>query len=326
MKTARYQLIRLCGERDVPATEHIEFFKKLSSFDLEAERESYAEQIIAYVDKNYPFMPMEQFLQETEETPDWKRFRSRLRYYWEDVPSMITDAVRLGMHHIVKAAAPHCFFDNEEFQKECLSLAPDEATRQALICPISIHQRAEYMKYPFACYYNQISHKGDLKTLHCQLIAIPQSLQRELWQTFLKHYVHTTEQELHQFMTGRTNKPSSFKQQIIVSRYNYFLFCLGYERTDSGFVQKPIPEYWLTSEEEQTRANDAERIHAGLTGLSVLMPQLGWTVIRNRVCNYLGCTGYEYLESAHRSEKTRFRQLEKARCMRKRPNRSKQKS
>ena len=292
----RIELLNLSMKRRVPLDTFMEWLEILRSLGNDDAKDAYAEKMLAYVEQNYPVIPVEQILKEADEAQDWENFRYDVRLYWDDIPSMLPDAVRIGAHHLVAEIAPHCLFNNWELQTEYLSLAPDKATRKALTDHVMIGRDSEYEKYPFSCVYNQIHHKLDLKTISCNVLSMQEGLQEKVWRRFLQQAMHKSTEGFFRLMTHQEIIDSQPMYIRTPEGYEHFLFDMGYEMTPTGFVQRALPDYWINSEYSQIWSTEAERTNAGLVGMLVLLRDLGWEVIEDRIINHFGCTGYSYLK------------------------------
>lgn len=296
LENSRFKLARIRFERNVPYDTFMSWIDKLNSLNTDSERDEYAVQMVEYVDKHYPLMPKEEFLQNMEKSGDWENLRHRMRIYWHDLRSMFMDAVRLGMSRIVEETAPHCLFDKADLQDTCLQIAPNEATRIALKNRVIINKDSEYEHYPFCCVYNERCYKYQYKLIDFRLLSMPDDLQEKLWYDFLRKFVGGTETEFFRYLNNIGETWDIAQDAPHPMRCEHFLFDMGYELSSSGFIRKPIPEYWLTSEYSDIWANYTDKLQAGFTGMVVMMKELGWNVVDDRVCNYFGNTGYTYLK------------------------------
>ena len=278
---------RLCHERHVPSKLSTQWMVECVENYPRSEREAYYSKRIAEIERDWPFIPMEQYLASIEESKDWDdlfRYRS---VYWQDVPSMLADAVKTRSLHTIRQLALHCLFENDKLKEEMLALAPDQRTKKALMYPPRLKEEAYYKQYPFCIKEHGVTDIYHLNIRKHNLVAItlPQDMQPVLLASLMKKGRYANEQHLVRQL--KKNYPFMLEHRI---------FTLGYHLQNDQLVRQPIPECWLTNESmSECNFPDDELIEMGLSGLLAETIHSGCKRKFDGVKNRFGITGYWYL-------------------------------
>lgn len=278
---------RLCHERHVPSKLSTQWMVECVENYPRSEHEAYYAKRIAEIERDWPFIPMEQYLASIEESKDWDdlfRYRS---VYWKDVPSMLADAVKTRSLHTIRQLALHCLFENDALRAEMLALAPDQRTKKALMYPPRLKEESHYKQYPFCIKEHGVTGIYHLNIQKRNLVSItlPQDVQSVLIESLMKKGHYANEQQL----ARELNKDYPFMLE-------HRIFTLGYHLKNDQLVRKPIPECWLTDESmSECNFSEDELIQMGLSGLLAETIHSGRKCKFDGVKNRFGVTGYWYL-------------------------------
>ncbi|MBQ4580773.1 MAG: hypothetical protein IJA83_08960 [Clostridia bacterium] len=279
--------LRLCHERHVPANLSLQWEVEFSENYPRSEHTRYFTQRIQEIERDWPFIPMEQYLASIEESKDWEDLLRHRSVYWNDVPSMLADAVKTRSLHTVRQLALHCLFANQTLREEMLALAPDQRTRKALFYPPRLKPEEHYKQYPFCIkensivgiYHRHISHN------HLEIVQFPSDVQPVLLNSLMSKSKYKDENQL-----------------VSALNYNfpwmleYRIFTLGYHLEGEHLIQKNIPECWITDDSmSDTDIPDAELIQMGISGILAETIQSGRKYKFDGINNRFGITGYWYL-------------------------------
>ena len=278
---------RLCRERHVPSDLSMQWEVDFTKNYPRTERERYFTQRIQEIERDWPFIPMEQYLASIEESKDWDDLRNHRSVYWSDVPAMLADAVKTCSRHTVRQIALHCLFQNDKLRDDMLALAPDQRTRKALLYPPKLKTEEYYKHFPFCIKENGIVGicYRSITNYHHEIIQLPSDIQPVLLNSLIKKRKYTNESQL----VSALNYDISWMLK-------HRIFALGYHLEGEHLVQKDIPECWLTNPYmNDTDIPDTELIEMGISGI------LAETILSGKKCkfdginNIFGVTGYWYL-------------------------------
>lgn len=281
------RFMRLCSERHVPSNLFVQWMDEYALHTPQSEHETYLNKKIEEIERDWPYIPVEQYLASIEESKDWDDLFRHRTVYWDDVPSMLADAVRTRSLHTIRQLALHCLFENYALRDEMLALAPDQRTKKALLYPPRLKEEEHYKQYPFCIKEHGIVgiHHLNVQEAQVTAISLPQNIQSVLFENLMKKAKCATVQQLTEQI--RRDYPHFIGHRI---------FTLGYHVKNDSLVRKDIPECWLTDEcMNDCDFPDDEKIQMGLSGL------LTETIRSSRKCkfdgvkNRFGVTGYWYL-------------------------------
>lgn len=289
--------VQVCTERHVPMDVWAQIVLELPKNAGTAEKNDYFGRATEQVKRDWPFIPMEEYLAQIEESKDWKDLLWHRRVYWQDVPSMLADAVRTRSVQTVRQLALHCLLGNPQLKEEMLALAPDQRTRKALLYPPRVKEEKHYEQYPFCIVENGVV---DIRSIFparkkkVRIITMPPDIQERVFERFLCRNGYTVGQ-----LAGCINADRAELEEFGMkcsTRLDYILFCMGYEMADQGFISRPIPECWYQHEwAQEVDFTDDEIFEKGVLGLCAEVIHQGWKVTFEGINNCFGCTGYSYL-------------------------------
>lgn len=281
------RFMEACRERHVSWEEESRVLKEMTELTGEDARSALLTGETERIFREYAFIPMETYLASIEESKDWEDLTQHRCVYWQDVPSMLADAVRTRSVQTVRQLAIHCLFRNPQLKAEMLALAPDQRTRRALMYPPRLYDEARYLRYPFCVSANGITgiYEGNPQSYHYRLLRCPDGVQEALFAGLAKEEGYDDSAAFAD-MLGREEADGMLE---------YRLYCLGYHQTEQGLVHELIPQSWPTdidAADLQTR----ERCEEGVMGLMNEMHRQMWGLRFDGVNNRFGVTGYWYME------------------------------
>lgn len=300
------QLMRLMRERHVPDKVAMEWLRKLPALPDQKARDAYLLQLIEKVKAEYSWVPVEDFLQQIEETQDWDEFLRYRSTYWKDLPSVLRDTVRLGAANTVRQHAPHVLFDNDALLEELLSLCPDGRTREALLDRSVLKPHAVYAAYPF-CVQTHVVMDIHRKTRETpgfpKLLSCPADIQQRLFTLLKEKYAQGSEEKLAMLAArrpGREELDTEDEKETLSLRWllDLLLFGIGCHWHGQGFVMKPLPQGWEHYEfnnggEPYTQPVEAYR--QGLSWMINCISEVGLDLKFDGINDSFGTTGYYYL-------------------------------
>lgn len=280
-----FQLHMFCRGRHVPHDIMHQWDMELLKLPDRESQEKYAAEKIEYARQNYPYITADCYLAQIEQSQDWEELHSSMYVYWDDAPSLLTDAVRTGSANTVKQLALHVLFDNKKLQEELLHLAPDKNTREALLDRAGVHEEAHYRQYPFCVRANDILRRLDDNAL--TLITMPDDVQQVAFDRLVKRGTFGSKQKM--LDRVRAIRPEERGWEPV----EFALYGLGCEATDEGFVFRKLPEYW-TEGEYGKNIWKSTGCTSGLIHLMAYMYDCEFQF--DGLSNLFGYTGYRYLE------------------------------
>lgn len=286
-KQLAMHFIRLCSERHVPSRLSTQWMAEYALHTPHSDREDYLIKRIEEIERDWPYIPVEQYLASIEESKDWDDLFMHRKVYWEDVPTMLADAVRTRSLHTIRQLALHCLFENNALRDEMLALAPDQRTKKALLYPPHLKAEEHYKQYPFCIKEHGVVgiYHLNIQDAHLTAIKLPDNIQSVLFEDLMKKGKYTSEQQL--VAQIDRDYPSMLDHRI---------FVLGYHVQSDRLERKPIPECWLTDERmNDCNFSDEELVRMGLSGLLAETIQSGRKCKFDGVKNRFGVTGYWYL-------------------------------
>ena len=285
----------ICTERHVPTDVWAQIALNLPKNVNAAERHDYFIREIERIKRDWPFIPMEDYLAQIEETKNWNDLRRYACVYWQDVPSMLADAVRTRSVETVRQLALHCLFRDPLLKEEMLALAPDQRTRKALLCPPRVKAEEIYRQYPLCIAENRcmnIHGRFLPRERNVRVINLPDDIQERLFERFKIIKGFQTNEQLFKAILDEKNEGD----WRVYPQLNNRLFRMGYQTAGGDVVRVSMPECWLTHETmKDIQFSQDEIVETGILGLVHEADYLGWTLKFDGVNNCFGYTGYTYL-------------------------------
>lgn len=246
---------------------------------------------------SYPYVTSELFLKRIHESEDWEHLSSTKSCYWQDVPSLLMDAAKLGFSNVVAQLAPHYLFQTP-FLQEIFTLTRDPGTRQVIFSVLNFRNDGLYRRYPFCVAMNQIeSIRMDIYTNHHYFLSLPADAQEVVRARFLDQVIHGTEQDFFDYMNNALPPYKSHRIKIHPELMRFQMYAMGYSLTPDTLEKRPIPECWLTEEHTFHHHTSEQRIASGISALLGLMSSLGWEFEFEGTDTFFGHTGYSYLKN-----------------------------
>ena len=287
--------LHICTERHVPTKVWAQIAFDLPKNAGVTERNDYFLCAIEQIKRDWPFIPMEEYLAHIEESKDWDDLRRHGSVYWQDVPSMLADAVRTRSVQTVRQLALHCLFRNPQLKEEMLALAPDQRTQKALMYPPRVKEEEHYRQYPFCIAENgcvDIFGRHQLRKRYAKVISLPDDVQTTLFERFKKIKGFATTRQLY---LAAHNESNGAEQRVYPTLEDR-LYRMGYQIVQGDIVCVPMPECWLANHglQDEEYTSD-ELVSMGIVRLQHEAYYLGYDFKFDGVNNSFGYTGYTYL-------------------------------